>query len=345
MTQDLEFCHTDPDVNNSKELKGRRVRKRSLLSVFLIILVTALVLGSGSWLIFRSQPSSFEGISSAFDERTNDIYYTGARFSTPVADEEWSSFLLNPYESIQKLYHGIPESYRPSVWSYFIKHAKDRYPPINTSIEDASKWEIDVDKDIDRTLTQHYKFCGTPTLSEIKQSLRQIVLSYSQRDSIVGYCQGMATPVAFLLTYFEAQDAQEYFFKFMTSFGMRRLYTPGFEGLEQLISSQEALMEIHLPHLVEHFTSVNIRSRDYAVALYLTWFLEGDLNLAARIWDLFPVYEFDYMTLFPRVVIALLKVHEEEFAGTNTDKTFLILKSLLKETDPDQLIDVIKSIN
>ena len=96
----------------------------------------------------------------------------------------------------------------------------------------------------------------------------------------------------------------------MKSLNFRRLYNTGFDNLREVIKVQEAIMQDEMPDLFNHFRSEDVRSMEYAVPLYLTWFTEGDLNLAARIWDLMPIYSFNYAGLFPRVVGAILKAHE-----------------------------------
>ena len=355
MTKDVEIFSSGADTTapendniNENNNKSRRIRQRSIWSILLIILGLGLLFGLSTWYLLGPKFSS---------NSEDQIYYTGAwqrngqlRARTASEETEWQPFLQSvaqndySYETLEKLYDGVPDSFRQSVWSQFLINASGGEYSEQENVTGAEdRWTLQIDLDIDRTLTRHFQFRETPTSSPIKQTLRHILLSYSESDPSIGYCQGMNFPVAFLLTYFDAEQAEEFFFKLMKSFEFRRLYESGFDNLREVINVQEAIMQDEMPDLFNHFRSVNVESMEYAVHLYLTWFTEGDLNLAARIWDLMPIYNFDYAGLFPRVVVAILKAHEHELIGKSKEAILMIMRDSLNTTNPDAIANYIRS--
>lgn len=358
MTKDVEIFSSGADTtasendnsneNNNNNNMSRRIRQRSIWSILLIILGLGILFGLSTWYLLGPKFSS---------NSETRIYYTGAwqrngqlRARTAAEETEWQPFLQsvaqNDYalETLEKLYDGVSDSFRRSVWSQFLINAQGGEYSGQENVTGAEgRWAPQIDLDIDRTLIQHFLFRGTPTSTPIKQSLRRILVSYSEFDPSIGYCQGMNFPVAFLLTYFDAEQAEEFFFKMMKSLDFRRLYIAKFDGLREVIEVQEALMQDELPDLFNHFHSVDVESMEYAVHLYLTWFTEGDLNLAARIWDLLPIYNFDYAILFPRVVVAILKAHENELIGKSKEEILLIMRNSLNTTNPDAITNYLRS--
>ena len=355
MTNDVEIFSSGADTTapehdniNENNNKSHRIRQRSIWSILLIILGLGLLFGLSTWYLLGPKFSS---------NSEDQIYYTGAwqrngqlRARTAAEETEWQPFLQSVAqndltdETLEKLFDGVPESFRRSVWSQFLINATGGEYSGQENVTGAEvQWGPQIDLDIDRTFPHHFLFCGTPTSSPIKQALRHILLSYSESDPSIGYCQGMNFIVAFLLTYFDAEQAEEFFFKMMKSLDFRRLYTTEFDGLREVIEAQEAIMQDEMPDLFNHFRSEDVRSMEYAVPLYLTWFTEGDLNLAARIWDLLPIYSFNYAILFPRVVGAILKAHENELIGKSKGEILMIMRNSLNTTNPDAITNYLKS--
>lgn len=145
---------------------------------------------------------------------------------------------------ISRLFKGIPESVRGKVWNDFIDPPPLPYKELYMKI---SGFERQVDLDIERTLRDHILF--RTRFSQKQVSLFKVLIAYSNYDPEVGYCQGMSTVAAFLLLYFDEQEAFNIFTKMMQRDNLRCLYQTGFKMLFETFHVQEQLMIRLVPNL------------------------------------------------------------------------------------------------
>lgn len=219
-----------------------------------------------------------------------------------------------------RLVKGIPECLRTKIWAMFLGVGLGiKSPPAvagsptlalgSNSYRELylkiSGFERQIDLDIERTLRDHILFKAR--FSSAQVSLFKILVAYSNFDTEVGYCQGMSTIAAFLLLYFEEEQAFAVLQALMTREGLRTMFTAGFPLLFETFFVQEQLMRKYMPALQQRLESFHITSSVYATKWYLTLFLGFPFALATRLWDLFLFWGLDMLVC---VSLALLKLHE-----------------------------------
>ncbi|EPZ34598.1 RabGAP/TBC [Rozella allomycis CSF55] len=100
---------------------------------------------------------------------------------------------------------GIPDCLRGRVWNCALSNLEfnSEIPPIANLFSFKSSFENQIDLDINRTMRTHFQYYLR--YGEGQRSLFRVLTAYSNYEKSVGYCQGMSTVVAFLLTYFDEE--------------------------------------------------------------------------------------------------------------------------------------------
>ncbi|KAF9164109.1 hypothetical protein DFQ26_001799, partial [Actinomortierella ambigua] len=105
---------------------------------------------------------------------------------------------------------GIPDCWRTAVWSYLITN-RGRDADMDIKLREAyprlcakpSLEEEQIDLDIPRTMHGHIMFKARYGSGQC--ALFNVLKAYSNYDRQVGYCQGMASVVATMLTFFDEE--------------------------------------------------------------------------------------------------------------------------------------------
>lgn len=251
---------------------------------------------------------------------------------------------------LSRLAKGIPDCLRTKIWMKLLQ-TKGIYPTILevpseldfTSLYlKVSGFERQIDLDIERTLRDHVLFKIRYSQSQI--SLFKMLVAYSNLDVDVGYCQGMSTVAAFLLLYFEEEQAFKAFASLMQRDDIRLMYKTGFPLLFEYFWIQERLMKKFVPELAAHLERHSINTSIYATKWYLTLFLSFPTRLAARIWDIFLFYGID---ILPLTAISLLKIHAKKICKMTFEQTMQFLNRLADTPDcacPDALLRLISDL-
>lgn len=247
---------------------------------------------------------------------------------------EWSQ-AVRKFES--RLVKGIPECLRTKTWAMFLSvnpgtrsspAAGSPAPTLGSSSYrelylKISGFERQIDLDIERTLRDHILFKAR--FSSAQVSLFKVLVAYSNFDTEVGYCQGMSTIAAFLLLYFEEEQAFAVLQALMTREGLRTMFTAGFPLLFETFFVQEQLMRKYMPALQQRLESFHITSSVYATKWYLTLFLGFPFALATRLWDLYLFWGLDMLVC---VSLALLKMYEARLLTLEYEAAMQFLSKL-----------------
>ena len=104
-----------------------------------------------------------------------------------------------------RLFKGIPDSLRGKVWSLILEKLKlaAYFPSLKTLYEQPTSYDRQIDLDINRTMRNHIHFHERFGFGQC--SLFKVLVAFANYNPKVGYCQGMSTVTAFILTYFEEQ--------------------------------------------------------------------------------------------------------------------------------------------
>ena len=213
----------------------------------------------------------------------------------------------NRKKFLLKLVQGIPRELHGSIW---IILAQARDPQLEREYKELltmnSQYEKMIMRDLSRTFPTHEFFQSEAMGQEL---LFNVIKCYSIHDKVVGYCQGVSFIVGVLLLNMPDEQAYCVLVRLMYDYGMRTLFVPGMEGLQQRLFVFDKLLVDHLPKLAEHFRSEGIQSNMYASQWFLTLFAyKFPLDMVFRIFDLIFSEGLDVIY---RVAIALLASNEK----------------------------------
>jgi len=234
-------------------------------------------------------------------------------------------------------HHAIPSSKRKDAWFKLLgaEDAQQRHEWLFEFLVkvDSTVHAERIDRDINRTF-------GKINLSDEKRqqlqvSLRRILLSYSNLDFELGYCQGMNFIAAYMMHYFKTED--EAFWMFVAVFRrIRCLFIHGLVGFYKCVNIFDDLLVLFLPDLKAHFDSEGVLSQMYLTGWFHTFFTQCAPSFTARVWDNFFIYGFEFII---RICLAIVTSVEPSLHGKNVIQTVCILKEP-PVSNPQKLIDL-----
>lgn len=214
---------------------------------------------------------------------------------------------------------GIPVAMRAKVWAEASGAAMLRVPGYYEDIvnngEDDPTIATQIQMDITRTLTDNIFFRTGPGV----QKLNEVLLAYSRRNPIVGYCQGMNLITACLLLIMPtAEDA----FWVLTT--MIEDILPQHYYDQHLLTSRadQSVLRAYvgeiLPRLSAHLDELEIELE----ALTFQWFLSVFTDCLSaealfRVWDVVLCMH-DGSTFLFQIALALLKLNEKALLQCDT---------------------------
>eukprot|EP01121_Diplochlamys_sp_Union-15-3_P013078 TRINITY_DN4012_c0_g1_i1.p1 TRINITY_DN4012_c0_g1~~TRINITY_DN4012_c0_g1_i1.p1 ORF type:complete len:506 (+),score=63.25 TRINITY_DN4012_c0_g1_i1:314-1831(+) len=225
---------------------------------------------------------------------------------------------------------GIPNELRAKIWLLTSgalhkrnQHTKMYFESLVQSASDMSIKNSDreqIMKDINRTFPRNHLFSA-----ERKESLRRVLLAYSERNKRIGYCQSMNFICAMLLMILREEQAF-----WVLSAIMEDILPPQYHsiGMLDMHLDQRVLWELighKLPrlrrYLEEHSIPLTLICSGWFLPLFVTVLPTETL---LRLWDVF--FHEGLKVLF-RVALSIFKLNEEE---------------ILKQTDPSMLYKCVK---
>ncbi|PWA02017.1 hypothetical protein BB558_001846 [Smittium angustum] len=229
-------------------------------------------------------------------------------------DWEFWGQLINNYEQTAKtkastltksIHNGIPQEIRGTVWQLLSGSRRDPslLDKYRNLLGKESPHDKQIIRDLDRTFPTHKYFKDENGPGQ--ESLFSVLRSYSQFDTGLGYCQGLAFVVGPLLLNMPEEDAFCVLERLMFSYGLRGHYTPNMESLQCRLYQLDRLIEEHLPALSKHFIKEGVRSTMYASQWFMTLFAYClPIPLVFRIFDLVFAEGVDVLL---QISLALLK--------------------------------------
>jgi hypothetical protein len=218
---------------------------------------------------------------------------------------------------------GIPVAYRAKIWAECSGAKALRVPGyyedlVNRPREDSeneSQNIVQIRADITRTLTDNIFFRKGPGVNK----LYELLLAYSRRNTVVGYCQGMNLIAANLLLITpSAEDA----FWILASI-IENIVPAGYydQSLMSCRADQQVLRQYVaqvLPKISQHFQELSVEL-DF---MTFQWFLSiFTVCLSAealfRVWDV-VLCSNDGSTFLFQVALALLKLNEQQLLNCST---------------------------
>ncbi|KAJ3333826.1 USP6 N-terminal-like protein [Blyttiomyces sp. JEL0837] len=268
----------------------------------------------------------------------------------------------------RRLFKGIPHLWRGHVWYYLLTNYSGIYHRQSRSQinEIEAEWIEELDQ------FQAYKSyfqeevygdaaaasANTLLFGDQKeasyQSLKRMLLAFSQRDLDLGYVPQMAQIGAMLLSVMEEERAyiamiHLYHIAFHPSYqalyGLKALHCPGLPALAEMLFIHEQLSKLWMPRLCDRFAALGIKPIHYGTDWYLSLFIactkresqfqhtssEDELlpfRILLRVWDVVLFLGLDCVCVLG---LALLRKHEARLMKLKTKEE--VLRFLLPNSE------------
>ncbi|KAF9177308.1 hypothetical protein BGZ51_006547 [Haplosporangium sp. Z 767] len=166
-----------------------------------------------------------------------------------------------------------------------------------------------------------------------------VLKAYSNYNRQVGYCQGMASVVATMLTFFDEEKTFVLLTQLFDRYNIINLVVPGFPALFEAFYIQEELTKIFVPKVHQALETMRIETVSYASRWYITLYSGGVVpyRTLLRIWDILLLEGSDWLYF---MALALLKYHELTLVQNNFEQTMERLNAKMDIQDDDRLIKI-----
>ncbi|KAI9237583.1 MAG: rab-GTPase-TBC domain-containing protein [Podila humilis] len=261
------------------------------------------------------------------------------RYTSDANETEYS--FTHP-KLVSRVFKGIPDCWRAAAWSYLITSKSSGFDPtIRQQFQDlcdtSSPEEEQIDLDIPRTMHGHIMF--KERYGPGQCALFNVLKAYSNYNRQVGYCQGMASVVATMLTFFDQEKTFVLLVQLFERYNIHSLVIPGFPALFEAFYIQEGLTKKYAPKVFKALETMGIATPSYASRWYITLYSAGVVpyRTLLRIWDIFLLEGFEWLYF---MALALLKYHEDALILNNFEQTMEMLNAKMNIQDDDQLIKI-----
>ncbi|KAG9070841.1 hypothetical protein KI688_008382 [Linnemannia hyalina] len=175
-------------------------------------------------------------------------------------------------------------------------------------------------------------------------ALFKVLKAYSNYNSRVGYCQGMASVVATMLTFFDAEKTFVLLAQLFDRYNINELVVPGFPALFEAFFIQEELTKIYAPNVFQALETMGIATPSYASRWYITLYSAGVVpyRTLLRIWDILLLEGFDWLYF---MALALLKYHEQALVLNNFERTMEMLNAKMDIQDDERLLKIARKLS
>lgn len=227
---------------------------------------------------------------------------------------------------------GVPDELRGKVW-WACSGGKQKMEAATTfeqfgalvqrfnELKD-TQYEIDIEKDINRTYPNSTLLGKPQTLA----SLRKVLMAYALRNPVIGYCQSMNFVCCMLLIHLSEEQAFWVFAAIIEDIAPKDYYDPSMIGsrIDQMVF--ESCVAWKLPTLYNHFKEMNMMLEPvtcpWLLCLYATAL---PMEYACRIWDCL-LWEGNVVIF--RVGLAMLKMKLKKLlAAEDFIEVYSILRS------------------
>ncbi|GAB67799.1 TBC domain containing protein [Plasmodium cynomolgi strain B] len=250
----------------------------------------------------------------------------------------------------EEVKNGVPDHLRGFVWQVLVEsyeykkesklrekgHANERgssryqyYLSISNQYESAIK------KDMNRTYPKHILFKNN--YEQGQQILFNVLKAYSNYNTSLGYCQGMAFIVATFILYMNEEDAFFMLIALIEKYQLNDLFSSDMSLLNEDLFILDQLLLVYFPKIYVHMKKENVHSSMFASQWFVTLFSYSiSIVYVVRIWDFFFIYSHSFIF---KVALAYFKLQEEAILRESFEGILNRLKVLSKHVELDVLID------
>lgn len=253
--------------------------------------------------IFRRPRETGTSSEPRFGTHGFPLKYGGELCLPPIHGESiWDAILSkrDAWKSRRKdsklrrlIYDGVPPSRRADIWKFLLwrnSHPLDcSTPPLS---EDDDSRQSQIEKDVSRTLRGHRNF--SHIYNHKRDELKSILLQCTRIHPTLGYCAGMASWAAILLSVgCTEEDALWCFHQIMHQMDFFSLFGPGLTRVLSLLDHLEKLLRTHMCKLSHHlFDCLDLSPSMIATHWCILLFFDGvgsslcSPHVSYLIWDL-----------------------------------------------------------
>lgn len=216
----------------------------------------------------------------------------------------------------KRVYKGIPDSLRHTVWSRLLNLGKvmedaknrNKYQEMLTLARTWSTEARQIDSDVNRQFREHVFYRERYSVKQ--KSLFNVLVAYSMYNTEVGYCQGMSGLAGLLLMYMDEEEAFWALSILLSDrkYAMHGLFIEGFPKLTRFLAHHDKIIAKFIPKLKKHFDQYNLDSILYSLKWFFVVFIERiPFSLCLRVWD---VYLLDGEKVVTAMAYTILRLHK-----------------------------------
>ncbi|KAG0351651.1 hypothetical protein BG005_008854 [Podila minutissima] len=246
------------------------------------------------------------------------------RYTSDANETEYS---FSHPKFVSRVFKGIPDCWRAAAWSHLITSKSSGFDPtIRQQFQELCDTSSPEEEQIDLDIPSQ---CA----------LFNVLKAYSNYNRQVGYCQGMASVVSTMLTFFDQEKTFVLLVQLFERYNIHSLVIPGFPALFEAFYIQEGLTKKYAPKVFKALETMGIATPSYASRWYITLYSAGVVpyRTLLRIWDIFLLEGFEWLYF---MALALLKYHEDALIQNNFEQTMEMLNAKMNIQDDDQLIKI-----
>ena len=224
--------------------------------------------------------------------------------------KNWDTVLKTDRKSIiRSLKLGVPAKYRKYVWPLLTdaKKVKEKSEFDYQSLLKKSESERIIDCDVPRTFPNDPSFT-----EELRKSLRNVLVAYSNADPEVGYYQGMNF-VAGLFLYYMDEEITFWSFYSLMQRSHRNFFINRFQHFHEISPLIEYLVEEKFPSISKLLKKQKISPILYTPVWFITCYIGSDLDfkMISFIFDQYLAFGEVILVSFGMTVISINKIIAE----------------------------------
>ena len=194
---------------------------------------------------------------------------------------------------IRRVLKGPPKIFRWITWLICaqLPSVRDKVEYLNLlEAEVTSEIQLQIEKDISRTLSEGYDFFKS---EDAQNSLYRLLKSIAALDPELGYCQGMNFVGGFILAMCDFEEVDSFFLfssvlsiSYSNKFCIRGFFLDGFPLLSCYLYVFNNCFKTELPELYKHFKMLEIPDETWVSKWFQTLFtICLPPTLCSRLWD------------------------------------------------------------
>ncbi|KTW28943.1 hypothetical protein T552_01573 [Pneumocystis carinii B80] len=260
---------------------------------------------------------------------------------------------LNTKKLINRVFKGIPDSWRSAAWYAFLSHSAKKNKSKYSDCELKLKYyellqlpyaqDFQIDLDVPRTINGHVFF--QRQYRDGQRLLFRVLHALSLFYPETGYIQGMASLAATFLCYYDEESAFIMSVRLWEERGILSIFSNSFKNLFACFNElQNRLLKTKVG---KKLFSLGIDISTFTTKWYLTLFNHSlSFSTQLRIWDVFIWYdtnEKNKLEILHITAMSLILAMKDTLMKANFETAMRLLTSRIHVIDDDAFLDLIKS--